>query len=494
MKLNDAALNQLRSKEISKEKFNLQLQNFEKGFPFAELERAASSNDGIFIHELSLQNELANEFMKALPNLNVLKFVPASGAASRMFKFLFEAFQATKEPNSKDYNTFFKGLEKFPFYNALSSDLKEMAQGSFEEKKEFLNTILSEEPFSFGKKPKGMLPFHQLKGEARLAIEEHFAESQFFCASQNHLKLHFTISPEHKEMFESQVEKLKLKYQNVFTNGMEVNFSEQLPRTDVVAVTEDNKPVETKEGFLFRPGGHGALIENLNNLDADLIFIKNIDNVLPPFFHKENGKFKQYMGGVLLKVTATLFLLQKEFSEKGFSVELLNKTKRFAKDLLGIVDHSLLNETTLGSFLFKPVRVCGMVKNEGEPGGGPFWVKQSSGEVTLQIVEKSQIDEENSNQIEILNKSTHFNPVDIVCAIKNYAGKNYNLLDFVDSNTGFITEKSYEGKTIKAQELPGLWNGAMANWHTIFVEVPLVTFNPVKTINDLLKPNHLKEN
>lgn len=492
MNLGDVAKKQLDEKGISIEKFKIQLKNFEKGFPFANLQKPATGQSGILIHADSQIENFASLFERGKKQIQIIKFVPASGAASRMFKFLFEASNAETEPNDKDYKTFFEGIDKFPFFENLSAELQQLANGKFEEKRKFLKVLLNDEPFAFGKKPKAMIPFHKTNNLPRLAIEEHFAETEFFGANNGKLQLHFTISPEHKTMFEEESEKLKLKYQSIYPNGIEVSFSEQMESTDVVAVLEDNTPVESSNGYLFRPGGHGALIENLNNLDSDLIFIKNIDNVLPPFFHTENGKYKRYMAGVLLQITKQLFQLQKNFVEHGYTEKLTEAAQNFAKTDLGISTLNLKSTELLESFLFKPVRVCGMVKNEGEPGGGPFWVKQTNGATTLQIVEKSQVDLNNPEQVEILNSATHFNPVDIVCSTKNYAGKKYNLLDFVDSETGFITEKSHEGKTIKAQELPGLWNGAMANWHTIFVEVPLVTFNPVKTINDLLKPNHLK--
>ncbi len=492
MELDGIAKKQLAEKGISLEKFETQLNNFQKGFPFSNLQNPATEESGIFTKSEEEIENLANLFDRDKGQNEIIKFVPASGAASRMFKFLFEASNAEIEPTDKDYKTFFEGIEKFPFFENLSAELQQLAKGKFEEKRKFLKVLLNEKPFAFGKKPKAMIPFHKTNNLPRLAIEEHFAETEFFGANNGKLQLHFTISPEHKTMFELESEKLKLKYQSIYPNGIEVTFSEQMESTDMVAVLEDNSPVKTTEGFLFRPGGHGALIENLNNLNADLIFIKNIDNVLPPFFHAKNGKYKRFMGGVLLQITKELFQLQKNFSEYGYSEKLAYAAQHFAKSALGISFININSSELLKSFLFKPVRVCGMVKNEGEPGGGPFWVKQTNGATTLQIVEKSQVDLNNAKQVEILNSATHFNPVDIVCSTKNYAGKKYNLLDFVDSETGFITEKSHEGKTIKAQELPGLWNGAMANWHTVFVEVPLVTFNPVKTINDLLKPNHLK--
>lgn len=490
--ISDALKNQLNQKGIKEEIFNEQIANFKTGFPYANLNRAATPNDGIQLYSEKAQTQFALDFEHAQSQLDILKFVPASGAASRMFKFLFTALNADSFPNDDLLRQFFKDLEKFPFYRAIPKAYLEDLS-TFNEQKKLVDLLLNHQPFQFGIKPKAMIPFHKGANGFRLSFEEHFAEALFFANGKNGLRLHFTISPEHKEMFEAQKAIMLDSYEELFENGIEVTFSEQKSSTDVIAVGLENNPVATEGGFLFRPGGHGALIENLNDVDADVIFVKNIDNVLPPVFHDVNGFFKRFMGGVLLHLQNQLFELQRNFHQHGFSHELANKAEHFASSELGmkeIVD--LGDELKLKSFLFKPVRVCGMVKNEGEPGGGPFWVESQNGETSLQIVEKSQIDIDNEKQLVILENSTHFNPVDIVCGTRDFKGKKFNLKEFVDPTTGFITYKSHEGKEIKAQELPGLWNGAMANWHTLFVEVPLVTFNPVKTVNDLLKENHQK--
>ncbi len=361
--------------------------------------------------------------------------------------------------------------------------------------------LLEDKGLGYGKLPKGLLKFHHYDSANRVALEEHLVEAAKYGTSKNGKAIvHFTVSPEHMEKFAEQVHKVKAKYENEFKVTYDISFSVQKSSTDMIAVDMENEPFREKDGsLLFRPGGHGALIENLNDLNANLIFIKNIDNVVPDRLKKTTTVYKKAIGGLLLKLQSEAFELLKGLDKRN-DPELIKRVAEFAKTELNIKipqDFEGLNLNDKKSFLHRhlnrPIRICGMVKNEGEPGGGPFWVKNSKGEVSLQVVESSQVNSNDDAQMEILKSSTHFNPVDLVCGIKNYNGESFDLHKFIDPETGFISIKSKDGKNLKAQELPGLWNGAMADWITIFVEVPVITFNPVKTVNDLLRPQHQPE-
>ena len=478
-------LKQLMQKGISKEKLLDQLNNYQRGFPYTKLIKPAIKEEGIVVLSEKDTKRLLAKYAKVEKDLDLLKFTPASGAASRMLKFLHEALNGKNFSDNIEIIKFFKEISKFPFYDTLLS--KNTKPGV--DKSKTLDLLLNKKPFEFSNKPKGLIPFHLLNGDLRLSFEEHFAEGALYSNGKNGIRLHFTISFEHEKMFKAESKTLIQKYETKYGNAIDLTFSFQHENTDVVAVDMDNKPIGVEKKILFRPGGHGALIENLQSLDADIIFIKNIDNVLPPNFHHDITRNKKLLAAILLSVSETLFKLQHRFDKQGYSEELATDVTKYAKNIFGL-KIQLKNGLELKEFLFKPIRVCGMVKNEGEPGGGPFWV-ENNGEISLQIVESSQIDLTNQEQFKIYKESTHFNPVDLVCNINNYQGQKYKLQDFIDFESGFISEKSYQGSKIKVQELPGLWNGAMAKWHTLFVEVPLITFNPVKTINDLLKENHL---
>ena len=379
----------------------------------------------------------------------------------------------------------------------MFSDDDEIHPDYFEKEREernylLIKTMLSKEHFDFANKPKGVLPFHQKEDKIVTPIEEHIKESVFYQIPNRKAKIHFTVSPEHQSSFEEIIR----QHENV-----DITFSFQQETTDTLAVNNDNTPFRNDRGELvFRPGGHGALIENLNQLSSDIIFIKNIDNVSQNHI-VDIVKYKKLLGGILFKLQQQIFTFLQELESESVSIEKINEIKAFAQRQLHIIfpnDFEMYKKSFQIQYLFnelnRPIRVCGMVKNEGEPGGGPFWVKDENGKISLQIIETSQIDLTNEKQVQIVNEATHFNPVDLVCGVKNYKGEKFDLTQFVDENTGFIVSKNKNGKPYKAYELPGLWNGAMANWLTLFVEVPLVTFNPVKTVNDLLKPAHQPEN
>ena len=485
-----------------------QVKNFEKGFPFMEIIQAATVGKGI----IQLNQEHADQFIdffeKSLEKgITLLKFVPASGAASRMFKSLFTAKSQLEEGvdeatvlQDKDIQTFFEKLKRFAFFGSL----EKIASKSVSDlsKLEILNLVLTEEGLNYGNLPKGLLQFHQYKKKARTSFEEHCVEGALYAKdNQGKIKLHFTVSPEHQEAFETHFNAVKAHYETLFSVAYSVSFSQQKPSTDTIAVDMQNAPFRNEDGsLLFRPGGHGALLDNLNDLNADVIFIKNIDNVVPDSMKEETVQYKKALAGLLLNYQKRIFSYQQILDERHHTAldsKFFAEATNFLENVLNVKPPSNQYYTEkeelyhyLKSKFNRPVRVCGMVKNEGEPGGGPFWAKNSDHSISLQVVESSQIDMNNQEQKSIANNATHFNPVDLVCGTKNYKGESYDLLKFRDPRTGFISYKSKDGKELKAQELPGLWNGAMADWNTLFVEVSIKTFNPVKTVNDLLRKEH----
>lgn len=497
-------------KGISMATVSKQIHFLQNGVPVLHLDRPATLNDGIQSLTPEEAKYHADYFDEKKKSLQLKKFVPASGAASRMFKFLIEFihdFDPEKESinayinrkKEQDLALFIFAKEKFPFYQdvlaatlktypdylTFSSDLKEYT---------FIKTLLLHKEFDYSNQPKGVLPFHHYENQVATPIEEHIKEGIAYASSKGKTYLHFTVSEEHVNAFQSKVTSLLNSYQATFDTEINVSFSFQKTATDVIAFTKDNVPFrDENDQLIFRPGGHGALIENLNQLRSDLVFIKNIDNVIQNHLD-EIALYKKGLAGILLQLQEQTFAYLKLLENKQISNEIIHEIENFAISKLnqssseGFAKYTKESKIDyLFSLLNRPIRVCGMVKNEGEPGGGPFWIKNANGQLSLQIIEASQISD---NQASISKKATHFNPVDLVCGLKDYQGQSFNLLAFVDENTGFIVEKNKNGNTIKAYELPGLWNGAMANWLTVFVEVPLLTFNPVKTVNDLLKATH----
>jgi nicotinamide riboside kinase len=490
-----------------------QLEIFKNGISKANLISPALVDKGI----LGLSDDdfkaKASFFDQQKEELKIKKFVPASGAATRMFKFLtafVNDFDIQKETvnayinrkKDQELAIFIVGMEKFPFFETIDKKLKELYP-NFESLERdyknyyFIKLLLASEYFNSANKPKAVLPFHLYKTHIANPIEEHLNECVHYASSKKVSNLHFTVSEIHQELFEKAVDEVKEKIENASGTKINIGYSYQNKSTDSVNVDAKNKLVRNAAGNLvFRPGGHGALIENLNNLDADVIFIKNIDNVIQNHIEKI-ALYKKALAGILIEVQQKVFGYLKAIERQEIKENNLDEIVLFLKQKLNIEISSDFNKFTVENkiskikeLLNRPIRVCGMVKNEGEPGGGPFWVMNQKGEVTLQIVETSQVDLLNKKQQEVLAAATHFNPVDLVCGIKNYKNEKFDLLKFVDKETGFIVEKSVDGKPVKSYELPGLWNGAMANWLTIFVAVPLITFNPVKTVNDLLKAAH----
>ncbi len=490
MPLNETDLKNISLRGTSIEVVNQQIENFKVGFPFMNVIKAATPEDGVIVMGESALENYASYFEEQASKKKLLKFVPASGAASRMFKSLFSAKDEGKKDSSVD--SFFENLSKFAFYNSLKSVVK--AEGE----QEILDGLLNSEGLDYGSLPKGLLEFHDYKTFTRTPAEEHMVEGALYANNKGKVKLHFTVSPEHKKKFKDLVSSVLPKYESEYNVKFNITYSEQKPSTDTIAVDMQNQPFRLENGeILFRPAGHGALLENLNEQDADVIFIKNIDNVVPDHLKAETIKYKKALAGFLLSYQKQIFSLLKKLEKPEPSPYMVNKCLRYIKNFLCVVPPKGIR---LWSFdeklqyaidkLNRPLRVCGMVKNVGEPGGGPFWSKNPDNSVSLQVVESAQIDLKNKKQKLIFDTATHFNPVDLICSMKNHKKEAFDLLKFRDPKTGFITEKSMAGKTLKAQELPGLWNGAMANWNTLFVEVPLITFNPVKTVNDLLRKEH----
>ncbi len=504
--LTPSDLDLLKYKGIDPVQIEEQLNSFKKGFPFLKIVASGSVEKGIMAVSEEEQAKYLDDWNAYLKdNKDILKFVPASGAASRMFKDLFAFSDAPYEiPSTSFEKSFFEGIQRFAFFDQLNKECvrthgKNISQ-LVEDKqyKAVVRCLLYSPGLNYGQLPKGLLLFHSYPEGPRTAMEEHLVEGALYaCNSSKAVKLHFTVSPEHRELFESLV-KLKVSfYEERFDVRYSIQFSEQKPSTDTIAVDLNNLPFREKDHtLLFRPGGHGALIENLNEMDADVVFIKNIDNVVPDSFKEATVLYKKLIAGVLVNIQQKVFYYLQRIDSGKYSREELMEMLYFLQNDLCIKnpETKMLEDAELvlyiKSKLDRPIRVCGMVKNQGEPGGGPFLTVNPDGTYSPQILESSQIDLKDPEKKKLFEQGTHFNPVDLVCSLKNYKGEKYNLLDYVDRNTGFISEKSKNGKSLKALELPGLWNGAMSDWNTVFVEVPIETFNPVKTVNDLLRPEH----
>jgi len=504
-------ITQIKNNGLTPEKVTAQIQLFKTGIAPINLKDAATINNGILSYSDAEKDAFISHFIAKKDDISILKFVPSSGAASRMFKFLFK-FLKEYNPQKESVNSYINknkvpemtlflfGMNQFPFYEKTKALLPSNYSSLNDDEKAiaFVKTILDTDGLNYGAQPKGLLPFHQYKNEISTAFQEHLFEAASYSSSNNKAKLHFTISENHKQKFEAELNRIQQHVSQKTNTTFEVSFSYQKHETDTIAVTPKNEIFrEQDDSLLFRPSGHGALIENLNEVNDDLIFIKNIDNVVAENLSETVASYKKMLGGILLKLQDQVFIYQRKLKEETLDEAEIITIANFLINKLNVVINPEFEKYAtkyqiayLYEKMHRPIRVCGMVKNEGEPGGGPFWVKSESGAISLQIVESAQINKENKRQTDILKSATHFNPVDLVCGIKDYTGKKHNLIDFVDENTGFISAKTKLGKDLKALELPGLWNGAMANWNTIFVEVPLETFNPVKTVNDLLKPAH----
>ncbi len=490
MNFTEKDLKQITGRQSNLALVEKQIQNFVEGFPYIKAHRPATISDGIRkLTDEELSKYVANFDLQSSKK-TLVKFVPASGAASRMFKSLYEVQNGGSADKSVD--GFVEGVSRFAFFESLKTVSADQTPLGL------INGLLGSSGLNYGNLPKGLLQFHLYNDGPRTAVEEHLVEGALYANNKGRVRLHFTVSPEHKKKFKDLISEVKSRYENKYSVKYNISFSEQKPSTDTIAVDSSNGPFRDVSGtLLFRPAGHGALLENLGEIQADVVFIKNIDNVVPDHLKDETIKYKKALAGLLLDVQKQVFGLVKRLEKPEPSGFMVNKGARFLKEQLNLElpkgfrlwDKEKKHAYVLAK-LSRPLRVCGMVKNVGEPGGGPFWVGNEDGSVSLQVVESAQFDFKNKKQKELFENATHFNPVDLICAFRKHNKEYFDLPAFRDDKTGFITEKSQGGKTLKAQELPGLWNGAMADWNTIFVEVPLITFNPVKTVNDLLRKEH----
>lgn len=496
----------LEQKGITVEQAEEQLKRFATGFPYLKILDVARTGHGITILTEEEQKAAVERWQKYLADGGeVCKFVPASGAASRMFKALFEFVDddtETPAPGSA-VEQLIADIDKMAFISDLDAACKKMYDASVEQlkaagrNKELIAAIIRPEGLNYGNLPKGLLKFHSYPEGSRTPVEEQLVEgAQTAANAEKVVNLHFTVSANHRKLFEEKINEVLPEISKKRGVKFNVSLSEQKPSTDTIAANPDNTPFMEDGHLLFRPGGHGALIQNLNDMESAVVFIKNIDNVVPDSRRDATVKYKQVLAGYLMQLHDTITKYLDDLAAGNYTRGYLQDMVRFLHTSLGITDRSIdgKNDTDLAVYihekLTRPLRVCGMVRNEGEPGGGPFIAYNPDGSASPQILESNQIDPANEEYARMLQGATHFNPVDLVCYIKDRNGKKFDLPKYVDSATGFISSKSSHGKELRAMELPGLWNGAMSDWNTAFVEVPVDTFNPVKTVNDLLRPAH----
>ena len=509
----DIIQDQLGKKGIGQSEVITQIKRFTKGFPFVELLRPCTIGDGIHVFDQERKNELINKYLDLSSEASTVKFVPASGAASRMFRDLVAEYDLLQEKQKTDKNELpatselVSNLRKFAFSKTLGTNLEKrgLSLESLINNLDYLHilsTLLDEDKMNYSNIPKGLVEFHSYKTGTRTAFEEHLAEAVSYLSDHDGFVLvHFTVPGEFLEEIKDLVNKNK-KYYETKKLKIKADYSVQKESTDTIAVDNSNNPVIDKHGRLvFRPGGHGALLENLNEIDGDMVFIKNIDNVLVKKYLDTVSSYKEMLAGLLIEARDRVFGFIRMLEETRPDNNLIEQIQNFIRNYLFIDIYQTIKDKSdrekvafLQDFLNRPIRVCGVVRNQGEPGGGPFWVENTDGVETLQIVESAQVDMDDKKQLHIWRSSTHFNPVDIVCWVKDFRGNKFDLASYVDREAGIITNKSLEGRDIKALELPGLWNGSMSDWITLFAEVPVSTFSPVKTVFDLLRKEHQGNN
>lgn len=467
---------QIKTHGLTPEIVAQQLADFVCGFPYANITRPASVGNGIIELSDTDITRYAEKYTAAQATKKIVKFVPASGAATRMFRDLFE-FLNTGTMNDVTRRVL-DNLDKFAFWDDLRQFLPDTPTD-----RDKIACMLTNAGLDYGNLPKGLIAFHKYDTYSRTALEEHLVEGAQYAAANGTVHIHFTVSPEHLAGFRALLARAVPEYSARYGVKYDITMSNQSTSTDTIAVNPDNTPFRTDDGrLLFRPAGHGALIENLNNIDADIVFIKNIDNVTTDELRGDTIKYKHVLAGLLLSLQARAF----EYLNNFVAYDL-NEIRTFIKNDLCVRTSDDAPAEMLRQILNRPIRVCGMIKNIGAPGGGPFWVRDEHGTESLQIVESSQIA---PDARDIMNASSHFNPVDLVCGTRDAHGKPFDLTAFVDHKAGFISEKSYGGHALRAMERPGLWNGAMAHWNTVFVAVPASTFTPVKVVTDLLSSSH----
>ena len=506
MKLTKKDIEQLINHGLTVDEVLKQVETITNGIPYLDIVTPASVGNGIELISDANQHNLINYYEKNKEGLVIVKFIPASGASTRMFNFLYHFMEDynseeetlnsyLKKSDNDMLSVFFKSFNDFAFVNSVRKKIREnypdFKHGSKGMRSRlFVKTMLDENGLNYTNLPKGLIPFHKYKKYFTTAFEEHLYESTFYASVNDNAYLHFTFSEKHVPFFKKEFEGVNNRVSKKTKHSFDISYSFQKKETDTIALNKNGKLLrDENKKIVFRPSGHGALIENLNDIDADLIFIKNIDNVTAEDYVDEIAFYKKVLAGKLLWLQEKVFSYIKQLIEASISEDILNEIRSFLWNELNIKE-TPSDFIEIIQILNRPLRVCGVVKNTGAPGGGPFWIKNNKGITSLQIVEMSQIDDQDPRQNLMVQEATHFNPVDIVCGLKDYSGKKFDLSQFIDASSGIISQKSQDGKPIRALELPGLWNGAMAGWNSAYVEVPLKTFNPVKTVNDLLNKEH----
>lgn len=504
--LTNSDISQLEKKGIKPETVKEQLDKFVTGFPFLKLQGVATPGNGVIVLDDNSINQSVERWERYIADGGeAIKMVPASGAASRMFKSLFAYVDSDDEKPAagSDVARVIADIDKFAFAPELDKVLKELYGLTAGEliaagrEKDVISAIVNPQGLNYGNLPKALLEFHSYDAGARTPLEEQLVEAaQTVTTSGGIVKVHFTVSGEHREKFLAKLEQILPMLEKRLGVKYEISLSEQKASTDTIAANPDNTPFRENGRLVFRPGGHGALIENLNELKSPVVFIKNIDNVVPDSQRDDTVRYKKVIGGLLLMVRDKINGYLEKLESGRYTIENLRDMIIFMHDTLNIrhPQMKLMDDSELALYIKKkfhrPIRVCGVVRNTGEPGGGPYITYDADGSTSPQILESNQIDMANSEYVDMMKHATHFNPVDLVCSLYDAEGCKFDLTRHIDKNTGFISSKSLHGHALKALELPGLWNGAMSDWNTIFVEVPASTFNPVKTVNDLLRPVH----
>jgi len=503
--LTAADLQQIGQEGLTLSQVQDQLEKFDRGTTPVNLLRPCTPGDGIECPAARTKSDVIDLYKARSRTLDIVKFVPASGAATRMFKDWFALLEQDEPSGGGAYRHFIETIGLYPFIGELRDVLREKnisldAWINAEKARDILAAVLLDTGLNYGHLPKALIRFHRYADECRTALEEHFVEAAGYAGSANNIcRIHFTVSEEHLERVQSHIQEVVPRYEAKFGVQYRVDLSVQKSATNTIAVDPDNQPFRDERGRLvFRPAGHGALLFNLNDLEGDIVFIKNIDNVSHDRMQNLSNPFKKFLAGRLLTVQDRIYPYLRKISEERTSSEMMAEIAYYCRNDLGMTipdDFGSFSDREKGTFLFqimnRPIRVCGMVRNTGEPGGGPFWVRDENGRISRQIIEQFQIDGRNPEQVKIWTASTHFNPVDLVCGMKDYRGVKFDLFDYADQKAVCISVKSERGRSLKALELPGLWNGSMAGWITLFIEVPLETFNPVKTVEDLLRKEHL---
>jgi Domain of unknown function (DUF4301) len=518
--LSDQDLRQIHAHGLTPEQVRRQLRFFAAPPRPICLARAARVHDGIQSIPAAERDAYLDRQAEGARQGRFTKFIPASGGATRMFELLLHYYYHVNQDltavidaelaqgahRAREFLVFHDCLRQFAFYAELQ-DLCAAQGHNLEDLlaarryREILFQVLTGAGLHYQDLPKALIKFHAYGNAGRTALEEHLVEAAAYVQDEaGNCRLHLTILPRHRPIFQRFLDRLQPALEERFSCRFTVDFSFQHPATDTLAVDAGNRPFRDSQGHLvFRPGGHGALLENLQSLQGDLVYIKNIDNVVPDRLKEPTVLWKKILGGLLVDLQTEIHRHLRTLGQNSGSVAVAPILK-FAQDRLGLAFPPRILELPddlardfLIRALNRPLRVCGVVQNQGEPGGAPFWIQEADGSLSLQIVEKAQVDLTNPEQRAIWETATHFNPVDLVCAFRDDQGVPFDLAEFVDHEAVFICRKSLEGRELKALELPGLWNGGMARWLTVFVEVPITTFNPVKTVFDLLRPEHQPE-